>query len=111
MIARLLTMVMVLGATAFAQPGKTVARVVSVEGPTFTIEVLEGDVSDTEKLELWTSAGKKSVTMAVPGSGYVERGRSATGVSCTGGSAIARAVITKPGQVASWAAAQASAVR
>jgi hypothetical protein len=100
---------MLFGATVFAQPGKTVARVVSVEGPTFTIEVLEGGVSDTEKLELWTSAGKKSVTMAVPsGGGYVESGRSAAGVSCSGGVAVARAVITKPGQVTSWAAAQAA---
>ncbi|MBL8920075.1 MAG: hypothetical protein JNJ54_14515 [Myxococcaceae bacterium] len=92
---------------ALAQ-ARTLARVVSVEGATFTLEVLEGGVSDTEALELWTPAGKKPVTMTVPGSGWIERGRSASGLSCRGGTPTPRAVLTKPGQVTSWVAAQAA---
>lgn len=86
---------------------QTVARVVSVEGSTFTLEVFEGGVSDTEQLELWSPAGKRAVTMSVPGSGYVERGLR-SGVSCSGAAPAPRAVLTKKGQVASWAAAQAA---
>jgi hypothetical protein len=106
-MTRVLAVWMVVVPVVALAQARTVARVVSVEGPTFTIEVLEGGVSDTEALELWTPAGKKAVTMAVPGSGWIERGLR-SGVSCRGGVPVPRAVLTKPGQVTSWAAAQAA---
>jgi hypothetical protein len=107
-MARVLAVSMVVWSMATLAQQRTVARVVSVQGATFTIEVLEGGVSDTEALELWTPSGKKSVTMAVPGSGWLDRGVLREGVSCKGGTPVARAVLTKPGQVSSWAAAQAA---
>ncbi|MCU0696269.1 MAG: hypothetical protein MUC96_07060, partial [Myxococcaceae bacterium] len=66
-MTRTLSVWLVVAVTSTFAQVKTVARVVSVEGPTFTIEVLEGGVSDTEALELWTPGGKKPVTMSVPG--------------------------------------------
>jgi hypothetical protein len=107
-MTRVLAVWLVVWSMATLAQQRTVARVVSVQGATFTIEVLEGGVSDTEALELWTPSGKKSVTMTVPGSGWLDRGVMREGVSCKGGTPVARAVLTKPGQVSSWAAAQAA---
>ncbi|MDX2009942.1 MAG: hypothetical protein SFW67_07130 [Myxococcaceae bacterium] len=107
-MTRSLSVWLVVTATSTFAQAKTVARIVSVEGPTFTIEVLEGGVSDTEALELWTPGGKKAVMMSVPGSGWVDRNTVRDGVSCKGGTPTPRAVLTKPGQVTSWAQAQAA---
>lgn len=87
----------------------TVARVVSVEGKTVTVEVLEGGLSDTESVDLWTAGGRRVVTLTVP-SGYVERGLRA-GLSFAGATPTAGAIVTQKGQVASWVEARAALAR
>ncbi|MCA2981984.1 MAG: hypothetical protein INH41_23875 [Myxococcaceae bacterium] len=99
--------VLSLGVVASAEPRRTLARVVSSEGATVTLEVLEGYVTVGDELELWTEGGKRVTKLTLPVD-LVNRGDSAAGVKLSGSAPAAGALLAQKGQYSQWAEAAAA---
>jgi len=103
----LLLAMLTLASTTLAGPRTTLARVVSVEGRTVTLEALEGYVTVGDELELWTESGKRLAKVTLPVD-LVNAGDRVAGVSLTGAVPPAGALLAQKNQFTSWAQASAA---
>jgi hypothetical protein len=100
-------LVLSLSTLAAAQPRRTLARVVSVEGKTFTLEVLEGYLVVGDEVELWGESGKRLAKPVLPVD-LANRGDRVAGVSLPEAVPPAGALLAQRGQFASWREASAA---
>lgn len=87
----------------------SVARVVSVEGATVTLEVVNGSFVNGDQLELFSGAKKSIVTLKLPSTiDLLMKGDKVPGVTLQGGAAVVGAVVAPKGAFSSAAAATAA---
>ncbi|MEW5743572.1 MAG: hypothetical protein AB1938_31965 [Myxococcota bacterium] len=102
-----LFVVFTLAGAAFAGPRRTLARVVSVEGASVTIEALEGYVTVGDELELWTESGKRLTKVTLPVD-LVNTNDRVAGVKLSGATPPPGALLAQKAQFTSWAEASAA---
>ncbi|MBM4377824.1 MAG: hypothetical protein FJ086_00730 [Deltaproteobacteria bacterium] len=100
-------LVLSLSTLAAAQPRRTLARVVSVEGRTVTLEVLEGYLTVGDEVERWSEAGKRLARPVLPVD-LLNKGDRVAGISLPGAVPPAGALLAQCGQFASWREAEAA---
>lgn len=90
-----------------AQERKILARVVSVEGKTCTVEVLEGYLVPSDTVEVWSEKGTRSATVTLPRD-LLNRGERVAGVALSGPLPPPGAILSQKGRFTSWSQAQAA---
>lgn len=103
----LLFAVLTLAASALAQPRRTLARVVSVEGKTVTIEALEGYLAAGDEVEVWAESGKRVAKVTLPVD-LVNTNDRVAGVTLSGPVPPAGALLAQRGQFSAWAQASSA---
>jgi hypothetical protein len=102
-----LSIALALSGSAAAQERQILARVVSVEGKTCTVEVLEGYLVPDDAVEVWSEGGKRAATVTMPG-GLLNQGDRMPGVGLSGPLPPPGAILSQKGRFSSWAQAQAA---
>ncbi|MEW6433955.1 MAG: hypothetical protein AB1730_20840 [Myxococcota bacterium] len=104
----LLVFVLAVAAVALAaQPRRTLARVVSVEAGTVTVEALEGYLTVGDEVEVWTESGKRLAKVTLPVD-LVNTNDRVAGVRLSGAVPPAGALLTQKGQFSSWSQASSA---